>query len=217
MEAYLNDKFDAFENHQNAEELERNIYGNCKKKEASKKKKKAHTKKTENNKGNKFILKKIKKSNENSKKKSRLLNIRKNISNNKIHSLRIKNKKRARTPIKAKHSSIISRKKDIEKIEQKKEKKFKNDTESNFNELTELDSFQEKYDNSNLLKKVKNEDIFDELERDEKIEKEGIHNLQEILSNEQKLEEQEQEIPDVLLNSLQLFTEAITIELNEIK
>ena len=216
MEAYLNDKFDAFENHQNAEELERNIYGNCKKKEASKKKKKAHTKKTENNKGNKFILKKIKKSNENSKKKSRLLNIRKNISNNKIHSLRIKNKKRARTPIKAKHSSIISRKKDIEKIEQKKEKKFKNDTESN-NELTELDSFQEKYDNSNLLKKDKNEDIFDELERDEKIEKEGIHNLQEILSNEQKLEEQEQEIPDVLLNSLQLFTEAITIELNEIK
>ena len=158
-------------------------------------------------------MKKIKKSNENSKKKSRLLNIRKNISNNKIHSLRIKNKKRARTPIKAKHSSIISRKKDIEKIEQKKEKKFKNDTESNFNELTELDSFQEKYDNSNLLKKDKNEDIFDELERDEKIEKEGIHNL----SNEQKLEEQKQEIPDVFPNSLQLFTEALTIVLNEIK
>ena len=36
MEAYLNDKFDAFENHQNAEELERNIYGNCKKKDQRK-------------------------------------------------------------------------------------------------------------------------------------------------------------------------------------
>ena len=40
MEAYLNDKFDAFENHQNAEELERNIYGNCKKKKLLRKKRK---------------------------------------------------------------------------------------------------------------------------------------------------------------------------------
>jgi len=215
MEPYLNDKFDAFENHQNAEELERNIYGNCKKKGASKKKKKAHTKKTENNKENKFILKKIKKSNVNNKKEIKTIKHKKKISYK--LSLRIKNKKRARTPIKEKHSFSISREKDIEKVEQKKEKKFKNDTETNFNELTELDNFQNKYDNSNLLKNDKNEDIFDELERDEKIEKEGIHNLQEILSNEQKLEEQKQEIPDILPNSFQLFTEAHTIELNEIK
>ena len=177
MEAELpNDKFEAYEHPNNGEELERKLYGNDKIKETLSKKK-AHTQNSETEKVNKSVLKKIKNEN-NSKIKQKVTAVKdkKKSSANKNLSLLTKNKKRARTPVKAKHPFIVSRVEDIEKVQIKRNKKFKNDTESDTTEATDLDDFPEKYDNSNLL----NEDnIFDEMERDEKIGKEGLLGLQE--------------------------------------
>ena len=188
MEAELpNDKFFPYEHPNNGEELERKLYGNDKIKETLSKKK-AHTQNSETEKVNKSVLKKIKNEN-NSKIKQKVTAVKdkKKSSANKNLSLLTKNKKRARTPIKAKHPFIVSRVEDIEKVQIKRNKKFKNDTESDTTEATDLDDFPEKYDNSNLL----NEDnIFDEMERDEKKGKEGLLGLQEKLFNGDKPEEE---------------------------
>ena len=164
MEAELpNDKFFQYEHPNNGEELEKNIYGNDKIKETLSKKK-AHTQNSETEKVNKSVLKKIKNEN-NSKIKQKVTAVKdkKKSSANKKLSVLTKNKKRARTPIKTKHPFIISRVKEIEKVQIKRNKKFKNESESDTTEATELDEFPEKYDNSNLLNEV---DIFDELERE---------------------------------------------------
>ena len=214
MEAELpNDKFEAYEHPNNGEELERKLYGNDKIKETLSKKK-AHTQNSETEKVNKSVLKKINKE-INPKRKQKVTavkNKKKNSSNKKIFFI-TKNKKRARTPIKAKHPFIVSRVEDIEKVQIKRNKKFKNDTESDTTEATDLDDFQEKYDNSNLL----NEDnIFDEMERDEKIGKEGLLGLQEILFNGDKPEEERgQEMLDSIYISFYRSTQACTILLKE--
>ncbi len=215
MEAELpNDKFEAYEHPNNGEELERKLYGNDKIKETLSKKK-ARTENSQTEKVNKSVLKKINKE-INSKRKQKVTavkNKKKNSSNKKIFFI-IKNKKRARTPIKAKHPFIVSRVEDIEKVQIKRNKKFKNDSESDTtNEATDLDDFPEKYDNSNLL----NEDnIFDEMERDEKIGKEGLLGLQEILFNGDKPEEERgQEMLDSIYISFYRSTQACTILLKE--
>ena len=214
MEAELpNDKFFPYEHPNNGEELERKLYGNEKIKETLSKKK-AHTQNSETEKVNKSVLKKIKNEN-NSKIKQKVTAVKdkKKSSANKNLSLLTKNKKRARTPIKAKHPFIVSRVEDIEKVQIKRNKKFKNDTESDTTEATDLDDFPEKYDNSNLL----NEDnIFDEMERDEKIGKEGLLGLQEILFNGDKPEEERgQEMLDSIYISFYRSTQACTILLKE--
>ena len=214
MEAELpNDKFEAYEHPNNGEELERKLYGNDKIKETLSKKK-AHTQNSQTEKVNKSVLKKINKE-INPKRKQKVTavkNKKKNSSNKKIFFI-TKNKKRARTPIKAKHPFIVSRVEDIEKVQIKRNKKFKNDTESDTTEATDLDYFPEKYDNSNLL----NEDnIFDEMERDEKIGKEGLLGLQEILFNGDKPEEERgQEMLDSIYISFYRSTQACTILLKE--
>lgn len=214
MEAELpNDKFEAYEHPNNGEELERKLYGNDKIKETLSKKK-ARTENSQTEKVNKSVLKKINKE-INSKRKQKVTavkNKKKNSSNKKIFFI-TKNKKRARTPVKAKHPFIISRVEDIEKVQIKRNKKFKNDTESDTTEATDLDDFPEKYDNSNLL----NEDnIFDEMERDEKIGKEGLLGLQEILFNGDKPEEERgQEMLDSIYISFYRSTQACTILLKE--
>ena len=215
MEAELpNDKFEAYEHPNNGEELERKLYGNDKIKETLSKKK-AHTQNSETEKVNKSVLKKINKE-INPKRKQKVTavkNKKKNSSNKKLFFI-IKNKKRARTPIKAKHPFIVSRVEDIEKVQIKRNKKFKNDSESDTtNEATDLDDFQEKYDNSNLLNDY---NIFDEMERDEKIGKEGLLGLQEILFNGDKPEEERgQEMLDSIYISFYRSTQACTILLKE--
>ena len=214
MEAELpNDKFEAYEHPNNGEELERKLYGNDKIKETLSKKK-ARTENSQTEKVNKSVLKEINKE-INPKRKQKVTavkNKKKNSSNKKIFFI-TKNKKRARTPVKAKHPFIVSRVEDIEKVQIKRNKKFKNDTESDTTEATDLDDFPEKYDNSNLL----NEDnIFDEMERDEKIGKEGLLGLQEILFNEDKPEEERgQEMLDSIYISFYHSTQACTILLKE--
>ena len=214
MEAELpNDKFEAYEHPNNGEELERKLYGNDKIKETLSKKK-ARTENSQTEKVNKSVQKKINKE-INPKRKQKVTavkNKKKNSSNKKIFFI-TKNKKRARTPIKAKHPFIVSRVEDIEKVQIKRNKKFKNDTESDTTEATDLDDFPEKYDNSNLL----NEDnIFDEMERDEKIGKEGLLGLQEILFNGDKPEEERgQEMLDSIYISFYRSTQACTILLKE--
>ena len=214
MEAELpNDKFEAYEHPNNGEELERKLYGNDKIKETLSKKK-ARTENSQTEKVNKSVLKKINKE-INPKRKQKVTavkNKKKNSSNKKIFFI-TKNKKRARTPIKAKHPFIVSRVEDIEKVQIKRNKKFKNDSESDTTEATDLDDFPEKYDNSNLL----NEDnIFDEMERDEKIGKEGLLGLQEILFNGDKPEEERgQEMLDSIYISFYHSTQACTILLKE--
>ena len=214
MEAELpNDKFEAYEHPNNGEELERKLYGNDKIKETLSKKK-ARTENSQTEKVNKSVQKKINKE-INPKRKQKITAVKdkkKNSSNKKLFFI-IKNKKRARTPIKAKHPFIVSRVEDIEKVQIKRNKKFKNDTESDTTEATDLDDFQEKYDNSNLL----NEDnIFDEMERDEKIGKEGLLGLQEILFNGDKPEEERgQEMLDSIYISFYRSTQACTILLKE--
>ena len=214
MEAELpNDKFFPYEHPNNGEELERKLYCNDKIKETLSKKK-AHTQNSETEKVNKSVLKKIKNEN-NSKIKQKVTAVKdkKKSSANKNLSLLTKNKKRARTPVKAKHPFIVSRVEDIEKVQIKRNKKFKNDSESDTTEATDLDDFPEKYDNSNLL----NEDnIFDEMERDEKIGKEGLLGLQEILFNGDKPEEERgQEMLDSIYISFYRSTQACTILLKE--
>ena len=214
MEVELpNDKFEAYEHPNNGEELERKLYGNDKIKETLSKKK-ARTENSQTEKVNKSVQKKINKE-INPKRKQKVTavkNKKKNSSNKKLFFI-IKNKKRARTPIKAKHPFIVSRVEDIEKVQIKRNKKFKNDTESDTTEATDLDDFPEKYDNSNLL----NEDnIFDEMERDEKIGKEGLLGLQEILFNGDKPEEERgQEMLDSIYISFYRSTQACTILLKE--
>ena len=214
MEVELpNDKFEAYEHPNNGEELERKLYGNDKIKETLSKKK-ARTENSQTEKVNKSVQKKINKE-INPKRKQKVTavkNKKKNSSNKKIFFI-TKNKKRARTPIKAKHPFIVSRVEDIEKVQIKRNKKFKNDTESDTTEATDLDDFPEKYDNSNLL----NEDnIFDEMERDEKIGKEGLLGLQEILFNGDKPEEERgQEMLDSIYISFYRSTQACTILLKE--
>lgn len=214
MEAELpNDKFEAYEHPNNGEELERKLYGNDKIKETLSKKK-AHTQNSQTEKVSKSVLKKINKE-INSKRKQKVTavkNKKKNSSNKKIFFI-TKNKKRARTPVKAKHPFIISRVEDIEKVQIKRNKKFKNDTESDTTEATDLDDFPEKYDNSNLLNDY---NIFDEMERDEKIGKEGLLGLQEILFNGDKPEEERgQEMLDSIYISFYRSTQACTILLKE--
>ena len=215
MEAELpNDKFEAYEHPNNGEELERKLYGNDKIKETLSKKK-ARTENSQTEKVNKSVLKKINKE-INPKRKQKVTavkNKKKNSSNKKIFFI-TKNKKRARTPVKAKHPFIISRVEDIEKVQIKRNKKFKNDSESDTtNEATDLDDFQEKYDNSNLLNDY---NIFDEMERDEKIGKEGLLGLQEILFNGDKPEEERgQEMLDSIYISFYHSTQACTILLKE--
>ena len=214
MEVELpNDKFEAYEHPNNGEELERKLYGNDKIKETLSKKK-ARTENSQTEKVNKSVQKKINKE-INPKRKQKVTavkNKKKNSSNKKIFFI-TKNKKRARTPVKAKHPFIISRVEDIEKVQIKRNKKFKNDSESDTTEATDLDDFPEKYDNSNLL----NEDnIFDEMERDEKIGKEGLLGLQEILFNGDKPEEERgQEMLDSIYISFYRSTQACTILLKE--
>ena len=214
MEAELpNAKFDAYEHPNDGVELERKLYGNDKIKETLSKKK-ARTENSQTEKVNKSVQKKINKE-INPKRKQKVTavkNKKKNSSNKKIFFI-TKNKKRARTPIKAKHPFIVSRVEDIEKVQIKRNKKFKNDTESDTTEATDLDDFPEKYDNSNLL----NEDnIFDEMERDEKIGKEGLLGLQEILFNGDKPEEERgQEMLDSIYISFYHSTQACTILLKE--
>ena len=193
--------------------MERKLYGNDKIKETLSKKK-ARTENSQTEKVNKSVLKEINKE-INPKRKQKVTavkNKKKNSSNKKLFFI-IKNKKRARTPIKAKHPFIVSRVEDIEKVQIKRNKKFKNDTESDTTEATDLDDFPEKYDNSNLL----NEDnIFDEMERDEKIGKEGLLGLQEILFNGDKPEEERgQEMLDSIYISFYRSTQACTILLKE--
>ena len=214
MEAELpNDKFEAYEHPNNGEELERKLYGNDKIKETLSKKK-AYTQNSQTEKVNKSVLKKINKE-INPKRKQKVTavkNKKKNSSNKKIFFI-TKNKKRARTPVKAKHPFIISRVEDIEKVQIKRNKKFKNDTESDTTEATDLDDFPEKYDNSNLLNDY---NIFDEMERDEKIGKEGLLGLQEILFNGDKPEEERgQEMLDSIYISFYRSTQACTILLKE--
>ena len=214
MEAELpNDKFEAYEHPNNGEELERKLYGNDKIKETLSKKK-ARTENSQTEKVNKSVLKKINKE-INSKRKQKVTavkNKKKNSSNKKIFFI-TKNKKRARTPIKAKHPFIVSRVEDIEKVQIKRNKKFKNDTESDTTEATDLDDFPEKYDNSNLLNDY---NILDEMERDEKIGKEGLLGLQEILFNGDKPEEERgQEMLDSIYISFYRSTQACTILLKE--
>ena len=214
MEAELpNDKFEAYEHPNNGEELERKLYGNDKIKETLSKKK-ARTENSQTEKVNKSVLKKINKE-INPKRKQKVTavkNKKKNSSNKKIFFI-TKNKKRARTPIKAKHPFIVSRVEDIEKVQIKRNKKFKNDTESDTTEATDLDDFPEKYDNSNLLNDY---NILDEMERDEKIGKEGLLGLQEILFNGDKPEEERgQEMLDSIYISFYHSTQACTILLKE--
>ena len=215
MEAELpNDKFEAYEHPNNGEELERKLYGNDKIKETLSKKK-ARTENSQTEKVNKSVLKKINKE-INPKRKQKVTavkNKKKNSSNKKIFFI-TKNKKRARTPVKAKHPFIISRVEDIEKVQIKRNKKFKNDLESDTtNEATDLNDFQEKYDNSNLLNDY---NIFDEMERDEKIGKEGLLGLQEKLFNGDKPEEERgQEMLDSIYISFYRSTQACTILLKE--
>lgn len=214
MEAELpNDKFEAYEHPNNGEELERKLYGNDKIKETLSKKK-ARTENSQTEKVNKSVLKKINKE-INPKRKQKVTavkNKKKNSSNKKIFFI-TKNKKRARTPIKAKHPFIVSRVEDIEKVQIKRNKKFKNDTESDTTEATDLDDFPEKYDNSNLLNDY---NILDEMERDEKIGKEGLLGLQEILFNGDKPEEERgQEMLDSIYISFYRSTQACTILLKE--
>ena len=215
MEAELpNDKFEAYEHPNNGEELERKLYGNDKIKETLSKKK-ARTENSQTEKVNKSVLKKITNKEINSKRKQKVTavkNKKKNSSNKKIFFI-TKNKKRARTPVKAKHPFIISRVEDIEKVQIKRNKKFKNDSESDTTEATDLDDFPEKYDNSNLLNDY---NILDEMERDEKIGKEGLLGLQEILFNGDKPEEERgQEMLDSIYISFYRSTQACTILLKE--
>ena len=144
MEAELpNDKFEAYEHPNNGEELERKLYGNDKIKETLSKKK-ARTENSQTEKVNKSVLKKINKEiNPKGKQKvTAVKNKKKNSSNKKIFFI-TKNKKRARTPVKAKHPFIVSRVEDIEKVQIKRNKNSLTKSSSVFLMLmqTSADSF----------------------------------------------------------------------------
>lgn len=96
--------------------------------------------------------------------------------------------------------------KDDEDFDKGKKKKAKNDDDTNYNGGTELNIPYEFYGDTDLLK---SENIFEEIERDEKIDKEGMSSLQRMLCNnpisEQVPPDEEEEIPN------QPPTEAFTI------
>lgn len=172
-------------------------------------KRKARTQKSETKKENKIIFKILK---DTKKKKSKKVKPKNKINKDKslsILSNRINNRKRARTPIKKKSSLDLFNKeddKDDGDFDKGKKKKAKNDDDTNYNGGTELNNPYEFYGDTDLLK---SENIFEEIERDEKIEKEGMSSLQRMLCNnpisEQVPPDEEEEIPN------QPPTEAFTI------
>ena len=163
-------------------------------------KRKARTQKSETKKENKIIFKILK---DTKKKTSKKVKPKNKINKDKslsILSNRIKKRKRARTPLKKKSSFDLFNKeedKGEEDFDQGKKKKAKVSDDTNHNGETELNNSYEIYDNTNLLK---TENIFEEIERDDKIEKEGISNLQRMLCNnpisEQVPPDEEEEIPN---------------------
>jgi hypothetical protein len=163
-------------------------------------KRKARTQKSETKKENKIIFKILK---DTKKKTSKKVKPKNKINKDKslsILSNRIKKRKRARTPLKKNSSLDLFNKeddKDEESFEKSKGKKAKVSDDTNHNGETELNNSYEIYDNTNLLK---TENIFEEIERDDKIEKEGISNLQRMLCNnpisEQVPPDEEEEIPN---------------------
>ena len=162
-------------------------------------KRKARTQKSETKKENEIIFKILK---DTKKKTSKKVKPKNKINKDKslsILSNRIKKRKRARTPLKKKSSFDLFNKeedKGEEDFDQGKKKKAKVSDDTNHNGETELNNSYEIYDNTNLLK---TENIFEEIERDDKIEKEGISNLQRMLCNnpisEQVPPDEEEEIP----------------------
>jgi len=163
-------------------------------------KRKARTQKSETKKENEIIFKILK---DTKKKTSKKVKPKNKINKDKslsILSNRIKKRKRARTPLKKKSSFDLFNKeedKGEEDFDQGKKKKAKVSDDTNHNGETELNNSYEIYDNTNLLK---TENIFEEIERDDKIEKEGISNLQRMLCNnpisEQVPPDEEEEIPN---------------------
>ena len=163
-------------------------------------KRKARTQKSETKKENEIIFKILK---DTKKKTSKKVKSKNKINKDKslsILSNRIKKRKRARTPLKKKSSFDLFNKeedKGEEDFDQGKKKKAKVSDDTNHNGETELNNSYEIYDNTNLLK---TENIFEEIERDDKIEKEGISNLQRMLCNnpisEQVPPDEEEEIPN---------------------
>ena len=149
------------------------------------------------------VNKKVSKTIKNYKKKpNKKIKTNKETNKNKSLSIQLKNRKRARTPLKEKSSLDLFNqedKKEDENFDQIKGKKSKNDEDLNYNGVTELNNSYDIFDNTNLLK---TEDIFEEIEKDEKIGKEDISNLQEMLCNnpifEQRLElqDEDEEIPN---------------------
>lgn len=158
----------------------------------------------------KNVNKKVSKTIKNYKKKpNKKVKTKKETNKNKSLSIQLKNRKRARTPLKEKSSLDLFNKeddKDDEDFDQGKKKKAKNDDDTNYNGGTELNNPYEFYGDTDLLK---SENIFEEIERDEKIEKEGMSSLQRMLCNnpisEQVPPDEEEEIPN------QPPTEAFTI------
>ena len=214
MESSLDfDKIAYYEKPNEEDESEKiydNFYNNSKSSYLHRKRK-AKTQNNDTEKIVKSLSKKIKTLNNSNSKKKKHKKIKSTISKKKSLSSRTENRKRARTPIKEKPCLEIFIKEKVEKIEQKKEKKFKEDDNISCDDSTVLNNFIEKYDNSNMLDK---ENIFEEMEQEEKFGKEETSHLQELLCSGTIFEQgEEQQDEDEVPNLPQ--TQAFTILLNE--
>ena len=162
-------------------------------------KRKARTQRSETVKENKIIFKTIKNIKKKTGKKVKPKNKINKDKSLSILSNRINNRKRARTPIKKKSSLDLFNKEDDkidEDFDQGKKKKAKNDDDTNYNGGTELNNPYEFYGDIDLLK---SDNIFEEIERDEKMGKEGMSSLQKMLCNNPISEQRppdEEEIPN---------------------
>ena len=145
----------------------------------------------------KQIKKEIRKVNHNNRKKNRKEIKQGTIPKNKIFQIHKrenkKNAKRARTPVKQKPPKPIIKKEKVAKIEQKKEKKYKEDEKVVDNDIEEEDISTEIYDNTNMFKEDNNN--FSDLERDDKVEKEELCHLSKVLSNDANFQRR-REIPE---------------------
>ena len=203
--------FDKFGCNEKQKEDCEKIYESCKL-SLLPKKRKARTENNDTKRVKKLVLEKIKPLAINNRKKKKMTKKKNNIANKKSLSSRTKMKKRPRTPFKEKAALDIFKKEKVEKIERRKEKKYKKDDNLIYNKLTVQNNFYKKYDNSNLLNP---ENIFEEIDRDEKLGKEEISSLQEMLCNhllfDQGREQQEENEAQI-----QPQTQAVTILFDEL-
>ena len=194
------------EEEEDAKEKYENIYENSFPKDKPKKRKP----RTQDDESKIRVKTVMKKSSNNGKKTKRENKFKER--RDKIREKRKNTKKIARTPIKPKFPCKIFKTKKVSKIEQKKEKKFKENEDSDHNyEETQINLSQI----CDRKEELKDEGNFSSLVEDDKLSKEGLLSLEKLFSNDPKFERARIEEPENIFqdneNILDAPTETRTI------